>query len=73
MKILENLGEEYEIVDYINSPPSPSELKSLAKKMGIRARDFIRNKEMEFKEHDLKLHLDNDHVLQHITCNRKPT
>ena len=29
MKILDNSGQEYEIVDYINTPPSEEELKSL--------------------------------------------
>ena len=63
MKILENSGQDFEIVEYINSPPSPLELKSLADKMGIRARDFIRSKETAFKEHDLKPHLDDDVLL----------
>tara|TARA_B100000929_G_scaffold274015_1_gene246829 strand:+ start:601 stop:903 length:303 start_codon:yes stop_codon:yes gene_type:complete len=63
VKILEKSGQEFEIVEYINSPPSPIELQSLADKMGIRARDFIRSKENAFKEHDLKPHLDNDLLL----------
>ena len=63
MKILENLGYEYETVDYINSPPSQSELQSLADKMGLRAKDFIRSRESIFKELNLKPHLDDDAVL----------
>ncbi len=72
MKILEKSGQEFEIVEYINSPPSPTELKTLAEKMGIRARDFIRSKETAFKEHELKLHLDNDLLLfKHMSENPK--
>ena len=60
MKILENSGYEYETIDYINSPPSQSELQTLADKMGIRAKDFIRSRESEFKELKLKAYIDDD-------------
>ena len=63
MQILENSGYEYETIDYINSPPSQSELQSLADKMGIRAKDFIRSRESEFKELNLKAYLDDDATL----------
>ena len=63
MKILENSGQEFEIINYINSPPSPTELQSLADKLGLRARDFVRSKESIFKELDLKAHLDDDRLL----------
>lgn len=63
MKILEDLNVEYEIVDYLNNPPSADELQSLAKKMGIKARDFTRTKEAVFKELNLKPHLDDDHFM----------
>ena len=54
MKILENSGKEFDIVDYLNSPPSSTELKSLASKMGLRAKDFIRSRESIFKELNLR-------------------
>ena len=63
MKILENSGQEFEIIDYINNPPTSNTLKLLAKKMGISAKDFICSKESLFKELDLKPHLDDDAVL----------
>ena len=63
VKILENSGQEFEIIDYINNPPTSNTLKLLAKKMGISAKDFIRSKESLFKELDLKPHLDDDAVL----------
>jgi len=63
VKILEDLNVEYEIVDYLNNPPSADELQSLAKKMGIKARDFTRTKEMVFIELNLKPHLDDDHFM----------
>ena len=63
MKILDNSGQEYEIVDYMNAPPSADELKTLAEKMGICAREFIRSRESIFKELDLQPHLDDDDML----------
>ena len=70
MKILDNSGQEYEIVDYLNSPPTVEELKSLAMKMGVTAKDFIRSKESIFTELDLKPHLDNDATLyKHMSAN----
>ena len=63
VKILNNLGQEYEVIDYINTPPSPQQLKSLGKKMGISAKEFIRSNEVIFKELNLKSYLDNDAIL----------
>ncbi len=63
VKILEHSGQDYEVVDYIKTPPSAEELKSLAKKMGISAKDFIRSNESIFTELDLKPYLDNDAIL----------
>ena len=72
MKILENSGKDFEIIDYLSSPPSPGELQSLADKMDIRAKDFIRNKESVFKELDLKQHIDDDKLLfWHMSENPK--
>ena len=70
MKILDNSGQDYEVIDYINTPPSQEELQSLADKMGITAKDFIRNKEAIFRELNLKPHLDNDAILfKHMSEN----
>ena len=63
MQILNDLNVEYEIVDYLNNPPSANELELLAIKMGVKARDFIRTKEAVFKELNLQLHLDDEHFM----------
>jgi len=60
VQILNDLNVEYEIVDYLNNPPSANELQSLADKMGVNARDFIRTKEAVFKELNLQFHLDDE-------------
>ena len=63
MQILNDLAVDYEIIDYLNNPPSADELKSLAIKMGVKARDFIRTKEAVFKELNLQPRLDDDRVI----------
>ena len=63
MQILNDLNVDYEIVDYLNNPPSADELCSLAGKMGVKARDFTRTKEAVFKELDLQSHLDDDRFM----------
>lgn len=63
MKILKNSGQDFEIIDYLTSPPSTGELQSLADEIGVRAKDFIRNKQFVFKELDLKQHIDDDKLL----------
>ena len=72
VQILNDSNVEYEIIDYLNTPPSADELKSLAKKLGIKARDFIRNKETIFKELNLQSHLDDEHfIFQKMSENPK--
>ena len=60
MQILNDLSVDYEIIDYLNMPPSADELQSLANKMGLKAREFIRVTEAVFKELNLQSHLDDD-------------
>ena len=72
MQILNDLNVEYEIVDYLNNPPSVDELQSLAIKMGLKARDFIRTREAVFKELNLQSHLDDeDFMFQKMSENPK--
>jgi len=63
VQILNDLAVDYEIIDYLNNPPSADELKSLAIKMGVKARDFIRTQEAVFKELNLQPRLDDDRVM----------
>ena len=63
MQILNDLAVDYEIIDYLNNPPSADELKSLAIKMGVKARDFIRTQEAVFKELNLQPRLDDDRFM----------
>ena len=43
------IKESYNIIKYIETPLSPSELKIIAKKLNLKAKDFIRKSEQDFK------------------------
>ena len=48
--ILEQNDVDFEVVNYLVSPPSESELKSLINDLNIGARDLLRKGEAKFKE-----------------------
>jgi arsenate reductase len=55
LELLHAHGMQPEIIEYLQAPPSIGELKALAQKLGIDARDLVRTGEPEFKEVDLDL------------------
>ena len=50
LAILEQNDVDFEVVNYLVSPPSESELKSLINDLNIGARDLLRKGEAKFKE-----------------------
>ena len=61
--ILDEKGIPYNIIKYIDTPLSLTELKELGNKLGLRPKDFIRKGEAEFKDLNLSEKLDNDNAL----------
>ena len=51
--ILDEKGIEYEIVKYLESPPTASELKEISKKLNLKAKEFIRKGEEDYKKLNL--------------------
>ncbi|MBV8534173.1 MAG: arsenate reductase (glutaredoxin), partial [Alphaproteobacteria bacterium] len=58
---LREAGHAPEVIEYLKTPPSRSELKILFKRMGIRPADGVRKKEKVFC--DLKLAKADDDAL----------
>ncbi len=58
LKLIQDQGIEPKIIEYLNTPPSASELRKLLKQMGLRATQLVRKKEPEYK----KAGLDRDGV-----------
>lgn len=50
LKLLNEKGIEPEIREYLKTTPSANEIKSLLKKLGIKAHDLIRTGESIYKE-----------------------
>lgn len=50
LKLIEENGVDVEVVEYLKEVPTKEELKSLVKKLGMKASDIVRKNEPVFKE-----------------------
>lgn len=50
LAILQDAEVELEVIEYLDTPPTETELNDIIAKLGIAARDLIRTKEAEFQE-----------------------
>jgi len=50
LQLLEESGQDFEIIDYLNNPPSEKEIKDLLKKLGITPIQLVRKNEAIWKE-----------------------
>ncbi|MEL7001603.1 MAG: arsenate reductase (glutaredoxin) [Bacteroidota bacterium] len=50
LKLVEESGEEVEVVQYLKTPPTKEELESIIKKLAIKPEDLLRKGETIFKE-----------------------
>ena len=53
LQLLEDNGVEPEIIDYLEDPPTPEELKRIIEMLGVPARDLLRTTEPVYKDADL--------------------
>lgn len=53
LQLIEENNIEPKIVEYLNTPPSKSELKNILKMLNMAPRDLLRKKEAEYKEQGL--------------------
>ena len=63
MSLLRERGVEPEIVEYLKNPLNETEIRSIAGKMNLEPKDFIRSREIEYKEMNLKEKLKNPDAL----------
>ncbi len=54
VKYLEDKGVEFEIVKYLDNPPSVKEIAEVLRKLGMGARELMRTKEAIYRELGLK-------------------
>jgi arsenate reductase len=50
LSILEDSGQDFEIVKYLDDIPSPEDLKIIIKKLGIKPIELVRKQEKIWKE-----------------------
>ncbi len=53
MALLEEKGEQPEVIEYLENPPTEAELKEIIKMLGIKPRDLMRKKEKIYKDLEL--------------------
>ena len=53
LAILEQNDVDFEVVNYLDTPPNEQELKAILKDLGISARDLMRRGESKYKERGL--------------------
>lgn len=63
LALLQEAGADVEVINYLETPLSASELRVLLGAMDMPARDLLRNKEAAYAELGLADQLDNDDVL----------
>ena len=70
LKLIEARGVQPKIVDYLKTPPSAAELKSILKKLGLKAADIVRKSEPLYAELGLKdRKLDEDALIALLVAN----
>ena len=50
LAILEQNDVDFEVVNYLDTPPNEQELKAILKDLGVSARDLMRRGESKYKE-----------------------
>ncbi|MCB1320139.1 MAG: arsenate reductase (glutaredoxin) [Leptospiraceae bacterium] len=66
LKLLEAQGVKPEIVEYLKTPPSAEELKTIVRKLGVKPEALIRKKETIFKEKYAGKNMSDDQWIQAI-------
>ena len=67
LQILEDNNVEVEIIDYLEDPPSPQELKRIIAMLGVTARDIMRSTEPVYRDANLDDDsLDDDEIIDAI-------
>ena len=62
LQIIKDHGIEPRVIEYLKEPLGQDELENIAKRLGLRPKEFVRKNEAEFKDNNLlgKLEKDSD-------------
>ncbi len=71
VKYLEEKGLEFEIVKYLDNPPSADEIADVLHKLGMNARELMRTKESIYRELGLKNETDERRLIEAMAAHPK--
>ena len=71
LAILENSQQPFEIINYLENPPSRQELKDILKKLGISPNELVRKNEKLWKEDFKDKSLSDDQLIDIMVSNPK--
>lgn len=69
LKLIENCGEKFEVIEYLKSPPSKDQLKRIATQLKKVPQEFIRKNEKLYKEKFANQELSDDEWLTVLSLN----
>ena len=69
LAFLEDSGQEYEVVKYLDEVPSFEELKTIIKKLGVKPIELVRRKEKIWIENFKNKPLSDDEIIQAMISN----
>lgn len=69
LAFLEDSGQEYEVVKYLDEVPSFGELKKIIKKLGIKPIELVRRKEKIWIENFKDKELSDDEIIRIMLSN----
>ncbi|WP_346882288.1 arsenate reductase (glutaredoxin) [uncultured Algibacter sp.] len=71
LDIVKTSGKDFEIVKYLENPPTINELKDIIKMLGINPIDLVRKNETIWKENFKGKNLSDDHIIKTMVENPK--
>ena len=69
LAFLEETGQEYEVVKYLENVPTYEELKSILEKLGIKPIELVRRKEKIWIENFKNKSMTDDEIIQAMISN----
>ena len=69
LAFLENSNQEYKIIKYLDETPDAEELKSLLKKLNLKAIELVRQKEKIWIENFKNTTMSDDAIIQAMVAN----
>ena len=71
LESIENSGKEFEIVSYLDNPPTIEDLNQLIKLLGITPIELVRTNESIWKEKYKNVKLSDDEIIELMAINPK--